>query len=172
MLQKKTIEKMTFENDEDYRWDNIWSMFEDLSKSNINNDLVLKISNTVGYYTDEKVSHYCDCKYCSQITYGEWSTDCAKCSSILPSKMFYHQYNDIITEDNSNEIKATMGLMKRGCLACKYYNNCQKFCWISIVFKGAEMGICPYVQAFKYIDDNPQILEDFLRWKNDYKTRK
>ena len=54
-IQKKTVEKMTFKNDEDYRWDNIWSMFEDLSKSNINNDLVLKISNTVGYYTDKDV---------------------------------------------------------------------------------------------------------------------
>ena len=54
-VQKKTIEKMTFENDEDYRWDNVWNMFEDLSNSNINNDLVLKISNTVGYYIDEKV---------------------------------------------------------------------------------------------------------------------
>lgn len=54
-VQKKTIEKMTFGNDEDYRWDNIWSMFEDLSKSNINNDLVLKISNTVGYYTDKNI---------------------------------------------------------------------------------------------------------------------
>lgn len=54
-VQKKTIEKMTFGNDEDYRWDNVWSMFEDLSKSNINNDLVLKISNTVGYYTDKNI---------------------------------------------------------------------------------------------------------------------
>lgn len=54
-VQKKTVEKMTFENDEDYRWDNVWSMFEDLSKSNINNDLVLKISNTVGYYTDKNI---------------------------------------------------------------------------------------------------------------------
>lgn len=54
-VQKKTIEKMTFEDDEDYRWDNVWSMFEDLSKSNINNDLVLKISNTVGYYTDKNI---------------------------------------------------------------------------------------------------------------------
>ena len=54
-VQKKTIEKMTFENDEDYRWDNVWNMFEDLSKSNINNDLVLKISNTVGYYMDKDI---------------------------------------------------------------------------------------------------------------------
>ena len=54
-VQKKTIEKMMFESDKDYRWNNVWFMFDDLSKSNINNDLVLKISNTVGYYTDKDV---------------------------------------------------------------------------------------------------------------------
>lgn len=54
-VQKKTIEKMSFENDVNYRWNNIWAMFEDLSKSNINNVLVLKISNTVGYYMDKDV---------------------------------------------------------------------------------------------------------------------
>lgn len=54
-VQKKTIEKMMFESDEDYRWNNVWFMFDDLSKSNINNDLVLKISNTVGYYTDKDI---------------------------------------------------------------------------------------------------------------------
>ena len=54
-VQKKTIEKMTFESDEDYRWNNVWFMFDDLSNSNINNDLVLKISNTVGYYTDKDI---------------------------------------------------------------------------------------------------------------------
>jgi hypothetical protein len=39
------------------------------------------------------------------------------------------------------------------------------------VFQGAKMGICPYIQSFKYIEENPQILEDFIRWKNDYKAR-
>lgn len=150
--------------------DEIFSFYKWALDNRLFNMKVLE--KMLSYYTDEKVSHYCDCKYCSQITYGEWSTDCAKCSSILPSKMFYHQFDDIITEDNSNEIKATMGLIKRGCLGCQYYNNCQKFCWIAVVFEGAKMGICPYVQSFKYIDENPKILEDFLRWRDDYKARK
>ena len=54
-VKKTTISKMEFNSDADYRWNNVWTMFEDLSKSNINNDLVLKISNTIGYFTNENV---------------------------------------------------------------------------------------------------------------------
>lgn len=54
-VKKTTIDKMEFNSDADYLWNNIWNMFEDLAKSNINNDLVLKISNTIGYFTNENV---------------------------------------------------------------------------------------------------------------------
>ena len=54
-VKKTTISKMEFNPDADYLWNNIWSMFEDLAKSNINNDLVLKISNTIGYFSNENV---------------------------------------------------------------------------------------------------------------------
>ena len=54
-IQKKTIEKMNFAPDGDYKWDNIWVMLEDLAKANINNDLVLKVSNTIGYFMDEDI---------------------------------------------------------------------------------------------------------------------
>ena len=54
-IKKTTINKMEFLPDEDYRWNCIWSMFEDLAKSNINNDLILKVSNTIGYFTDEEI---------------------------------------------------------------------------------------------------------------------
>lgn len=54
-VAKKSIEKMTFDSDAGYRWYSIWQMFEDLGKANINNDLILKISNTVGYFSDEKI---------------------------------------------------------------------------------------------------------------------
>lgn len=54
-IKKTTIDKMQFDPDNDYRWNCIWNMFEDLAKSNINNDLVLKVSNTIGYFSDEGV---------------------------------------------------------------------------------------------------------------------
>lgn len=54
-IKKTTIDKMQFDPDNDYRWNCIWNMFDDLSKENINNDLVLKVSNTIGYFSDEDV---------------------------------------------------------------------------------------------------------------------
>lgn len=54
-IKKTTIDKMQFDPDNDYRWNCIWNMFNDLSKENINNDLVLKVSNTIGYFSDEGV---------------------------------------------------------------------------------------------------------------------
>lgn len=54
-IKKTTIDKMQFDPDNDYRWNCIWNMFDDLSKENINNDLVLKVSNTIGYFSDEGV---------------------------------------------------------------------------------------------------------------------
>lgn len=54
-IKKTTIDKMQFDPDNDYRWNCIWNMFNDLSKENINNDLVLKVSNTIGYFSDEDV---------------------------------------------------------------------------------------------------------------------
>lgn len=125
------------------------------------------IERMLHYYTSCHLGRYCNCKYCSQITYGKWSKDCAVCSSILPSKMFYQENDDIITEENSNEIKATMGIIKRGCLSCNYYLKCQMPCWISLIFKGTEVGECPYKQAYEYIEKHTEIIDDFRSWLND-----
>lgn len=115
---------------------------------------------------NNKVSHYCDCKYCSQITNGEWSVDCAKCSSVLAPHFFYGKYTDRITEENVNEIKACMGLFKRGCLTCDYYENCQMFCWIAIIFNGFIPTICPYKKLYEKIKNDQNIIKDYLTWKN------
>ena len=53
-IKKTTIKKMNFLPDEEYMWINIWKMFEDLSNSNINNDLVKKVSNTIGFFNDKE----------------------------------------------------------------------------------------------------------------------
>lgn len=119
-------------------------------------------------YTSYHLGRYCNCKYCSQITYGKWSKDCAICSSILPSKLFYQEYINEINENNSNEIKATIGLKKRGCLNCEYYNKCQMPCWISFIFKYTKVGNCPYKQAYKYIEQNKELIKEFKDWFNDY----
>ena len=53
-IKKTTVKKMDFLPDEEYMWVNIWKMFEDLSNSNINNDLVKKVSNTIGFFNDKE----------------------------------------------------------------------------------------------------------------------
>lgn len=53
-IKKTTVKKMDFLPDEEYKWVNIWKMFEDLSNSNINNDLVKKVSNTIGFFNDKE----------------------------------------------------------------------------------------------------------------------
>ena len=53
-IKKTTVKKMDFLPDEEYKWVNIWKMFEDLSNSNINNDLVKKVSNTIGFFDDKE----------------------------------------------------------------------------------------------------------------------
>ena len=53
-IKKTTVKKMDFLPDEEYKWVNIWKMFEDLSSSNINNDLVKKVSNTIGFFDDKE----------------------------------------------------------------------------------------------------------------------
>lgn len=53
-IKKTTVKKMDFLPDEEYKWINIWKMFEDLSNSNINNDLVKKVSNTIGFFNDKE----------------------------------------------------------------------------------------------------------------------
>lgn len=131
----------------------------------INNDLFnMKILQKVFcYFLNEKPSHYCDCKSCAQITYGTWSKDCAKCSSVLPAQQFYGKYTPIINEENSNDIKATIGINKRGCLFCKYYQFCQMPCWISIVFNEFKPTNCFYKQIYEYLENNPSIIDKYKK---------
>ena len=115
-------------------------------------------------YLGQRQSPYCNCLWCSQITHGEWSIDCAKCSSVLPASDFYGRYVDEMTEENTNQIKASLGIMKRGCLYCKYYNICQYPCWISIVFHGFKSENCFYKQIYEYLDNHKECVEDFKEW--------
>ena len=53
-IKKTTVKKMDFLPDEEYKWINIWKMFEDLSNSNIKKDLDKKVSNTIGFFDDKE----------------------------------------------------------------------------------------------------------------------
>lgn len=117
-------------------------------------------------YIGDKISPYCNCLWCSQITHGEWSIDCAKCSSVLPASDFYGEHTKEMTEENTNQIKASIGIIKRGCLTCDYYGRCQYPCWISMIFKGFETGVCFYKQIYDFLDRNKHFVEEFKQWRN------
>ena len=114
---------------------------------------------------DTTIDKFCDCHQCSQITNGVWSIDCASRSSALPKNRFYGKYSDLITEQTTNPIKASIGIVKRGCLLCEYNERCQMPCWISVIFDQYQCTVCPYQLIHRYIEQNPAIVEQFKHYE-------
>lgn len=143
-----------------------WGLDNDLFYINVISQLVNSVINE-GKYIPQ---HYCDCKTCVQYSNGCATVDCVKRASILPREMFYGKYTDIITEENVSDIKLSMGMIKRGCLTCEYYNRCQMPCWVSVIFEGYKPTECPYKQAHKYIENNPEIIARYKQWVETNKS--
>ena len=122
---------------------------------------VVVLQKILQYNTNTTIEKFCDCHQCSQITKGVWSVDCATRSSSLSRVRFYGKYSDDINEQTTNPIKASIGLIKRGCLTCQYYNRCQMPCWISILFDQYQCEQCPYQRVYQYIEQNPQIINAY-----------
>lgn len=139
----------------------ITSFFEACIANKLYNVIVLEKIFWMFINTD--IEKHCDCHQCSQITNGHWSVDCAKRSSSLSSEDFYG--NDVaktINETNTNQIKASLGILKRGCLLCEYHDRCQMPCWISILFNQYQCTSCPYYSIAKMIENDDQILNDYI----------
>lgn len=139
----------------------ITSFFEACITNKLYNVIVLEKIFWMFINTD--IEKHCDCHQCSQITNGHWSVDCAKRSSSLSSEEFYG--NDVakmINETNTNQIKASLGILKRGCLLCEYHDRCQMPCWISILFNQYQCTSCPYYSIAKMIENDDQILNDYI----------
>ena len=138
-----------------------WGLDNNLWYINVISGLV----DTKLYDGINKVQHYCDCKTCVQYSNGSPTVDCVKRASILPREMFYGKYTDCITEENVSDIKLSMGMMKRGCLECEFYDRCQMPCWVSVIFEGFKPTYCPYKKAYEYLDEHPEIIERYKQWK-------
>lgn len=139
----------------------ITSFFEACIANKLYNVIVLEKIFWMFINTD--VEKHCDCHQCSQITNGHWSVDCAKRSSSLPSEDFYgNEVAKTINETNTNQIKASLGILKRGCLLCEYHDRCQMPCWISILFNQYQCTSCPYYSIAKMIENDDQILNDYI----------
>lgn len=110
-------------------------------------DNVIVVKKILDYWSNTDIEKHCDCHQCSQITNGIWSVDCAKRSSSLHSSMFFEQP---VNESNTNQIKASNGIIKRGCLTCPYNDRCQQPCWIGVIFKHFTSSMCPFQKAIQY----------------------
>lgn len=134
-------------------------------KTCISNKLfnIIVLEKVFWMFLNTNIEKHCDCHQCSQITKGVWSVDCAKRSSSLSSDQFYGStYASLITEENTNPIKASLGILKRGCLTCEYHEKCQMPCWISILFNQYQCTSCPYYNIAKMIENDDQILKDYI----------
>lgn len=139
----------------------ITSFFEACITNKLYNVIVLE--KIFWMFINTNIEKHCDCHQCSQITNGYWSVDCAKRSSSLSSEEFYgKEAVKTINETNTNQIKASLGILKRGCLLCEYHDRCQMPCWISILFNQYQCTSCPYYSIAKMIENDDQILNDYI----------
>lgn len=114
------------------------------------------------------VSRHCDCKFSKQFNNDVCTFNCVKRASSLPPEDFYGKYAKDVTENNCNEIKQALGLMKRGCLMCEHFEYCHMTCFISFIHKGYKITSCPIKRIYNYINTRPDIKEKFLIWRNKH----
>lgn len=143
----------------------VYSFYEWCLKNHVFNAAPIMCS--IDNYLNGETERYCYCK-CSNLFYADGGNtkNCVDKYSGLPAKCFYGEYADQITEDNCTEVKNYLGLSKRGCLTCDYYNYCWMTCWTSVIFEGYETTVCPFQQLFQYLKDNPNTVNQFLKWRS------
>lgn len=76
-------------------------------------------------------------------------------------KSFYGDNYDIMNDDDNKHIA---GRIRRGCMNCEWYQNCQKMCFSAIMYKNFKPKFCPIEKAYKYIQKDIQIAEDYLKF--------
>ena len=119
------------------------------------------------FINDAEHPMYCNCKKAMQVCNGIGTKNCARRTSFIPSKDFYGEYDDVVDEQNCAEYKNTLGILKRGCLYCKWYSVCQKTCWISIIFKEYKADNCPLKRIYEYIESKPELIDSWRVAYND-----
>ena len=108
---------------------------------------------------------YCNCKKATQFSHGTCTKNCALRASNLEQSAFYGEYASEINEENCSEYKCSLGIIKRGCLECEWYSKCQMPCWISILSPAYKITECPFKRIYKYIQEHPNVLEEYLALK-------
>jgi hypothetical protein len=90
--------------------------------------------------------------------------------SPLDKEYYYGKCANQITPNTKYSIIESIGVEKRGCLMCDYYNQCPKMCWKNILFDKYEMTTCPIRRIYEYIEDNPNITIEYENWRKMYES--
>lgn len=109
----------------------------------------------------------CECKFIPTIApkmLCNSTKDCVQTTSPMMRERFYGKYTSEITEENVSDVKASLGIVKRGCLGCEHYEYCPQPCWCMIIFDGYKVTNCPMKQSFKYIKEHPELQQDYEHW--------
>lgn len=106
----------------------------------------------------------CECKFIPTLTETSCTKDCVATASPLPRERFYGKYVNEVTEENVSDVKASLGVVKRGCLGCDHYEYCPQPCWCMVIFDGYKATNCPMKRAFNYIKEHSKIMKDYEEW--------
>lgn len=106
----------------------------------------------------------CECKYIPTIMDGCITKDCTQTASTLPRELFYGDYVNEVTEENVSDVKASLGVVKRGCLECEHYEYCPQLCWCLTIFKHFKAEKCPLQWGYEYIQQHPELWEEYNKW--------
>jgi hypothetical protein len=86
----------------------------------------------------------------------------------IDKQEYYGEYASQITDDTDcSRCKESSGIQKRCCLLCEYYSQCPKMCWTQILFDKYEMATCPIHQVYQYLENNPNIIDNYDNWRKE-----
>ena len=120
------------------------------------------------YLRQEFFTKTCECKYIPTIMDGCVTKDCTQTASALDRHLFYGDFVDEVTEENVSDVKASLGVTKRGCLSCEHYEYCPQLCWSLTTFKHFEADLCPLWCGYALVRDNKELIEEYKKWKGEH----
>lgn len=120
------------------------------------------------YLRQEFFTKTCECKYIPTIMDGCVTKDCTQTASALDRHLFYGDFVDEVTEENVSDVKASLGVTKRGCLSCEHYEYCPQLCWSLTTFKHFEADLCPLLCGYILIKNNKELIEEYKKWKGEH----
>lgn len=121
------------------------------------------------YIRQEFFTKTCECKYIPTIMDGCVTKDCTQTASSLDRHLFYGDFVDEVTEENVSDVKASLGVTKRGCLSCEHYQYCPQLCWSLTTFKHFEADLCPLWCGYAMIrsESNKDLIDSYKKWKSE-----